>query len=276
MPVNEEELPVPPDEEDVLAPPDGPPDEEDLVPPDEPPWEEEPLEPPDEDELLEPPEEDGLPERPEEEDLPEELRGSPDEYVDEFRGDRLQTYYRANPDCAVLAFEVYAEAARHMSVGEWRAAVVLASSAIEACLRDAILKPLVCGLVHNEHLADVVAHHALAHPSFDRVQELVFGVLKVHGETDLKTYARERARKPLWREIGEVRGARNRVVHGAERTDRATAEHAVEVASHVLRQLLLRVLHRLGFTLNDTDKRVVFVRHLGGLWGQQLPGGPPE
>lgn len=198
----------------------------------------------------------------------EELR---QEHISEFRGELLQSYYRSKEDCAVLAFDVYGEAARHMSVGDWRAAVVLGSAAIEACLRDAILRPIVCGLVHNAELAAIVAHHALSHASFDRVQALVFDLLKVHGDVDLSTYAREGTTKALWREIAEVRSVRNKIMHGAEKADQDSASHAVQVASHVLHKLLPRVLHELGFTLAYDQKRVAFVRPLGGMWGQRLP-----
>ena len=71
---------------------------------------------------------------------------------EDFEKERLQEHYRNHPECAVLAFEAYEEAKQHLAHGEWRATVAIACAAIEGCLRDAILEPLVSGVVLDENL----------------------------------------------------------------------------------------------------------------------------
>lgn len=170
----------------------------------------------------------------------------------EFQTECLRSYYLEHPAAAVPSHRSLEEArmVRNLSPS---AACVLAATSTELTLKEALLRPLIAGLVHHGALAQHVTDLALSHTTFNRFDSLLVQIIREFAGLDMKPDGgrrRQRERDPLWKGIQDDRDARNSVVHeGVAATD-AQADHAIATAREVLDQLLVRVLTRLGLSLN--------------------------
>lgn len=170
----------------------------------------------------------------------------------EFQTERLRSYYLEHPAAAVPSHRLLEEARTVRSLSP-SAACVLATTSTELTLKEALLRPLIAGLIHHEALAQHVSALALAHTTFNRFDSLLVQIIREFAGLDMKPdggQRRQKERDPLWKGIQDDRNARNRVVHeGVAATD-AEANHAIATAHEVLDQVLAKVLTRLGLRLD--------------------------
>ena len=182
-----------------------------------------------------------------------------DQAIEEFTEERLQSYYRNNPELVQPARSVLEEA-RNLLPHSARASIVLASVAIEVGLKRAILGPVVFGLVHDESVAGLITDLVIAARQSD-YKNLLFKILEDHGNVNLDTYTREGGLKPLMQEYQEIQKDRNRVIHKAEPIAPERAAEAVAVATAVLEELFPRFI-RYPLCLDD-DMKVLTPYHPG-------------
>ena len=169
------------------------------------------------------------------------------EAVNEFRVERLRSYYAAHADLAIPAFEEL-RYARTLLPGHPRAALVFAITAIELGIKKALLKPFVYGLVHMEVLAEPIAAVATKDSGF--FGAVLTGILKEFGGVDFDTFKRTRSAKILREEITEVRKARDSVVHGGGTVDLSMADFSITVAETILNEILPEVLKKVNLHLH--------------------------
>jgi hypothetical protein len=174
----------------------------------------------------------------------------PEDAIEEFTAERLQSYYIAHPNLAGPACDslIYA---RSLMPSYPKAALVFAVTATELAIKTVLLKPIVFGLVHTEALASFITDLTTKHTGMDRFQTILTEILARFGGVDLKTYTRADSSKTLWQEIGEIQKARNAVVHRGEAVDDATANLAIAVASTILTGIFPQVLQKLNLHLHD-------------------------
>jgi hypothetical protein len=149
---------------------------------------------------------------------------------EEFKWDRLRSYYVANPALVVPAWETLEESRRVRNTSP-RAALVLATTSSEIVISQGILRPMVFGLVHNESVANVVADTVLAHRGINRFKELLIAIASELAGVDLTAYKRTGATRPLWSELELNQRTRNGVVHLGAPADMNAAAFAIEVAT---------------------------------------------
>ena len=77
--------------------------------------------------------------------------------IDDFTTDRQKAFYLKVPTLTEPAFNLLAEAKDLFELNHYGAAQVMAGAAAEVAFGDALLKPMVYGLVHNETMAPEVA-----------------------------------------------------------------------------------------------------------------------
>ena len=181
--------------------------------------------------------------------MDELYREHKDQAIEEFTAERLNSFYLAHPHIAQPPFEALAEA-RNLIEGHTSAAQVFAAVATEVGLKDALLKPVVHGLVHSEPAAEIITEFTLR-TRFDFFHKLLSEILSEHGGVDLKTYKRAGVAKNLWDEILEIQRCRHRVLHKAESSSPAQAEQAIAVAETILEKLFPTVVSHLGLHLHD-------------------------
>ena len=87
--------------------------------------------------------------------MDELYREHKEQAIEEFTGERLKSFYLAHPLIARPSFEALTEA-RKLVEGHLSAAQVIAAVAVEVGLKDALLKPVVHGLVHSTRITTLL------------------------------------------------------------------------------------------------------------------------
>jgi len=165
--------------------------------------------------------------------------------IEEFRAERLQSYFRSHPDAGKGVLSVLNEA-RSLLPDHPAAALVFAASAIELGMKLLFMKPIVAGLVHPESTANLVAELTISHSGTDRFRDLLFAIAAEHGGVDLSSHRREGIGPSLWQEIRDLQAARNRVLHQGKAPAVGEPAQAVDVAACLIEELFPRLVDRLG------------------------------
>lgn len=168
---------------------------------------------------------------------------------EEFRADRLTSYYSVHKELAESAYAVLADARALRDISA-PAALIRATTASELGVKNLLLRPIVYGLVHSESLAGAISELAMAHHAVDRYRDLLIGILREYGGIDLENYARPSATQPLWGELKQNQDTRNRAVHRGEVPTADQRDAAIGVAEAVLEVLFPQVISNLGFHMH--------------------------
>jgi len=179
---------------------------------------------------------------------------------EEFKWDRLRSYYIANPALVVPAWETLEESRRLLNISP-RAALVLATSSAEMVISQGILRPIVFGLVHSESVANEVADTVLAHRALNRFKELLIAIASELAGVDLTQYRRIGATRPFLDELGLNQTTRNGVIHLGASPDARAATSAIELATSTYEELLPAILKSLRLHVHD-DAIVCGQEHL--------------
>jgi hypothetical protein len=166
------------------------------------------------------------------------------EVISHFAADRLRSYYIDNPRVADAPAWALMEA-RTLLTTHASAALVHAAAAAEVCLKAALLRPIIHGLVHDESAAAMVAS-LIPEQRNDKFRDALLAILRQCGSVDLRTAHRGGARKSLWQELEDVQKTRNDVVHRAEQAPPEDAILAVEVAAYIVEHVFPVVVQNLG------------------------------
>jgi len=170
--------------------------------------------------------------------------------IEEFKDDRLQSYYIAHPNVAEAPQRALA-LARELLSQYPTPAFIFAAIAVEVGLKEAFLKPVVHGLVHSESIAGMIAEMVVKKTGFDNFRDLLFHILSEYGGLDLKQYKRSGSPKPLWEEIQEVQKQRHGIMHRAEIVTTQESQKALAVATVVLDELFPSLIKKIGFHLHE-------------------------
>lgn len=172
------------------------------------------------------------------------------EAIDEFTAERLQSYYSDNRLLAQPAFLILAEAKNLAEVNS-TAGFIFGAIAMEVGLKEALLKPIVFGLVHVASSASLVTNLVMSHQSMDRYKDLLLQILRDHGGVDLQSYNRPNSTKTIWEEIKALQTKRNHILHAAQTASGDEAALSLGVASTIITELFSGVVTRMGFHLHD-------------------------
>lgn len=173
-----------------------------------------------------------------------------EEAIAGFQGERLQSYFIANPSLVEPAARQLAKARAYLGAGDADTALVFAASAVDVGLKQALFRPIVYGLVHSEPAAVIIAELSLGHAAIDRFKNLLLDILSGYIGADLRTYAHAGATKTLWEEIKESQDRRNAVLHRGEQATMGQAEVALRSASAVVETVFPAVARAIGLHLH--------------------------
>jgi hypothetical protein len=181
--------------------------------------------------------------------------------INQFTGERLQSYYLKHPELASAAFNAL-QYAQSLRPSYHRAALVFAVTSTELTVKNVLLRPIISGLVHTEELASVVADLTTKHTGIGRFQDLLTEILGQYGGFELKTFRRPDSGKTLWQEMDDVQKARNNVIHRGAVVDEGVVDLSISVASVLLGGIFRRILKKIGLHLHSpimicgcTDRR---------------------
>jgi hypothetical protein len=174
--------------------------------------------------------------------------------IEEFRTERLQSFYKDHKELALKPIHLGKEA-RSVLEESPSAALVLATSSIEVGLKSIILRPIISGLVHEESLASLVTDVFVKSAKQDGVLKIVYQVLKQYASIDLQQMTLPQHNKPYWAEISEAQDLRNGVVHRAEACSKQDAERVIELAEYLWNVIFLEIIKSIG--LHTHDNRMI-------------------
>jgi hypothetical protein len=157
------------------------------------------------------------------------LQDRRDEIIDEFVCERTASYYREhrgllNPAVAAL------DEARKLKGVSPSACLVFAHATIEIALRDAMLKPMFFGIVHDDNIGILVADMAVKNTQFRKV---LFEIMKDY-RTDLREIKRNNSSASIWKEMAHIREMRNKVLHRGEMASEKDAFLALEISEFIV------------------------------------------
>jgi hypothetical protein len=170
------------------------------------------------------------------------------EAIDQFTFDRMRSYYLNNSSVAVNVVAVFREA-DSLVASSPSAAVVLFITSVELCLKVALLKPLVYGLVHNESVAELVSDLSIKQNGLDRFKPFLARILAEYGGIDFHAFTIDGHSKTLWEELATIQSSRNALVHQGQLASPELAKLAKEVATMFIGTYLASVLSNLGLKI---------------------------
>lgn len=171
-----------------------------------------------------------------------------EEIVADFTGAQSQTFYVDNPSIAQIPLRALDDA-KAMAHTFPSGAVVFACTSIEVCLREALLKPIIYGLVHTKSSADLVMKLAVAAKN-ERVNKMLFDLLATQGGVDPRTFKRQGATKVFSDEIKPIQELRNNIVHSGMTATPADASSAIALATAMLEEIFPMAVKNLGLHLH--------------------------
>ena len=170
--------------------------------------------------------------------------------IEEFTAECLQRYYIAQPDVILDPSRALSEAKKLLAEFP-TASLVLAVAAIEATLKEALLRPIIYGSVYDEDFAGIITDQLLDKAaSLARIAKILFQALSKHGQIDLKSDSRPGSSEPLWQEIDRLQKERNRILHRAKFVANETPATGIAVASFILDDVFPRVVRSVGLHLH--------------------------
>ena len=172
-----------------------------------------------------------------------------DRVIDAFREARLRDYYVDNPRIAESAQGALDEAETLVATHP-RAALILAVVAIEVCLRDALLTPILHGSFHTESAAEFLVRLVVGSKD-DKLTKALLRILTAHTGIDLQTFKRLGALRPLWVEMDDLKKRRNIIIHQADVATTDEANLAIQVAKTVVDEVFVGAVRKLGFHLHN-------------------------
>jgi len=170
--------------------------------------------------------------------------------IQEFIDERLQSYYGEHRLLAEPAFGAFSEAKRLMQTYA-TAAFLFSSIAVEVGLRETLVKPIVFGLVHTVSVASFITNMVLSRPDRRKYRDLLWHLLREHGDVDLYSYKRPKSSQSIWDEILDVKNKRDLIVHQAQTATSDEANLALGVASTILEIFFPTVVGRMGLHLHE-------------------------
>ena len=170
------------------------------------------------------------------------LHDHKEEIIEEFREDRLASYYIARPQIAAPA-EQFQRQSEQLVATNASAAQVLAFAAVEYFIKIVFLKPVVSGLIHDENVGELVASIVVKSGKF---QGLLFDILATYGADIRKIPIEDAPQRTLEKEITRLGDIRNKVVHRCEEASEQDANITIKLVHTLHHEVFQTLLNRLG------------------------------
>lgn len=170
------------------------------------------------------------------------LRDHKVDIIERFQEDRLASFFISNPQIAAPAERFQRQAAQLVGTSN-SAALVLAFAAVEYFIKNVFLKPVVCGLIHDEDVDELVASIVVQSREFQR---LLFEILAAFGADIRKIPLADAPERTLEEECNRLRGIRNNIVHRCEEASEHDAMIAIKLVNTLHQDVFPTLLDRLG------------------------------
>lgn len=170
-----------------------------------------------------------------------------DEIIDEFRSERLSSYYLKYPTVILPAFKSLNKGKSLYEIGHYSAAFVFFISAIEIFLKAGIIKPVVYGLVHNENLADIILDMTAGQTGVIRYKKLLKKLISTFTNEDT-----EKDFDLFFGKFGTMQDRRNDIIHKGDDCSEKDAEDAGKIANEAFTSIVKPMLEALNLTTDES------------------------
>jgi hypothetical protein len=161
------------------------------------------------------------------------LEDHQDEIIGQFVAHRMASYYVNHPSLLSPAVAVLEEARKLKGVSP-SACLVFAQATVEIAMRDAVLKPVVFGMLHNDdNTGSLIAELAVENKQFTK---LLFSILETYG-INLKEIKRAGSSISVWEEMTYIKKARNNTIHRGKMLSEQDSLLALKVAEAVVEKI---------------------------------------
>lgn len=183
--------------------------------------------------------------------LYEEMSG---QAVAEFAGERLVSFYKANPTIAQKPLNLLSESRALLNSSYLSAALIHAFITIEVLIKEVFGRPLITGAIHHEGLADIIVQMAFAAKHLDPYTVFTQKVFSEIAGIDLTQHKRATATVNILEEVKALQKKRNCVIHRGETVTKHEAETAIAVAAEIMGVLFVALAKKLGFHVHEDYK----------------------
>jgi hypothetical protein len=118
-------------------------------------------------------------------------------------------------------------------------------------LKNALLRPILSGLLHAEELASLVVAESTRQTGYAAYHKLLKGMLSEVAGFELETYKRVGSKQTLWEELSTILTARNGLVHSGGLANMDTIRLSLVAAEDLLKTVFPAILAKLGLHLHD-------------------------
>jgi hypothetical protein len=123
--------------------------------------------------------------------------------------------------------------------------------ATEVAVKNALLRPIVHGLVHSIPTSKLIADLVVERQGFDPIKKLLFESLNNIAGVDLSSFRRPESNQILWEEITTSHKKRNKLVHQAQIPSMSETETAIAVARVILGDIFPALIKSIDLHLHE-------------------------
>jgi hypothetical protein len=168
-----------------------------------------------------------------------------EQLIEEFREERLSSYYLANPDLALPAIN-FLKKSKTIQKTDSTSSFILAFAASEYFLKKVMLEPLVAGLIHDETLDIVIANIVMKDKGF---KKLLFKIMQ-ENNIDLDKWVLEETDRSINAEWERQKDIRNYAVHKCVEVNKQDSVLAISLAEFLMTDIFTHFVSIFGITTN--------------------------
>ena len=171
--------------------------------------------------------------------------------ISAFELKRLQSFYRQQPDIVKPAVKAL-DRARSFQGRDDTASLVFAAVASEVCVKNAILRPMVHGFVHQAFAAQAISDLVLSRSGWERFRKLLAEIMREKIQVDLLGGKIGNSSSSLWDGFMTLMKTRNKILHQAAEATKQEAEAAVSIGVELLTIIFPKLLTNIGLQIGNT------------------------
>ena len=169
--------------------------------------------------------------------------------IDGFLEERLHSYYLKNPTIIQSPFDCYHHANKLLDVSA-PAALLMYMTSVELFLKTVLLKPVLYGMVNNEHIADAIVAASTGGTGFVRYRKLLRGLCFHAAKIELDQI-KSFSGRPFLEEAGDVQIIRNKVAHQGYMATVKEMGQAKSLANITIYEVVEPVLNNMDLVIGE-------------------------
>lgn len=169
------------------------------------------------------------------------------QYEDEYVFEKIQAYYKENPEIAKEPWEFCLKAELLVSDKHYTSGFLLATISIEVGLKLVILKPVLVSLATDKTAAELLYDSTFKHKSVPYIPKLYYQLLSDYTGFAFQDYILPASKVNLWDTLCDLQKLRNQIIHQATPAEERDVRQAIAIAKTIYEDVIPRILDRFQF-----------------------------